>query len=453
MRRGTVFYGAKRLGFPGLLGLSSIFLIPLGVQAAPLPNVNLEGIASLQTQDELAQEADGILQELSVMRGVPITRKVKLALADKEFFARYYLRRLQSQYPSPEKENDEAAFRALGLLGKNDDLITTYLRLFLTLVQGLYDPDTKTLYLLRGISPGNQERVMAHELVHALQDMQFDLGSELREQSSFTLDEQFARTAMIEGEAEGLSLDWKLREEGKDFTRIGDIAPWVELGQMLERNGLKAVGKRALSADPINFPYVYGVTFFQRWVRLHGWKSAGEVYQNPPRSTQQIIELNGYCPKPLPFVRVELEDLTQTLLRDYRLIWKNSLGEYGWESVLGNYVEKEEASRAVQGWKGDGVQAYEATSDSSILLTSYLSFRDDQSSEAFFKAAEILLKKKVPIQSWIRSDEGICWVLLADQKEAYLERFGKRVICLEGVPQGLTPRLRASLWDLKGPEP
>lgn len=319
----------------------------------------------------------------------------------------------------------------------------------MSVVQGLYDPETKTLFLLEGGRSGDQERVMAHELVHALQDQQFDLKAFLEGERSLSLDEQFARTSLIEGEAEGLSLDWRLREEGKDFTRIGDIAPWVEQGNALERAGLKAFGKKAVSADAINFPYVYGVTFFQRWVRLKGWKSVEEMYRNPPRTTQQIMNSGSYYPHPLPYIRVKLADISGNPLQGYRLIWQNSLGEYGWETVLKNYIEEDDAASAVAGWEGDGVQVYEDTQNSTHLLASFLVFHDEKSSQTFFKAAKLCMGKKLKIQSWVRSDDSINWTTLTDGKEAYLERFGKRVVWLEETPAGLTPRIRASLWDFK----
>lgn len=88
----------------------------------PTPQVELDVLASQKSQDELDQEADGILEDLAALRGVSLKGKVRVAFADKEFFGRYYLQHLQVQYPSPVKEHYEAAYQALGLLGKGEDL-------------------------------------------------------------------------------------------------------------------------------------------------------------------------------------------------------------------------------------------------------------------------------------------------------------------------------------------
>lgn len=452
MRRVTVFYGNSvslpKLFCGGMFLLFFFCLYPV-LHAASQPSLDLEISASQKSQDELSQEAEGILEDLADLRGVHLMKKVNIAFANKDFFGRYYLRRLQTQYPSAEKTNYEEAFQALGLLGKGEDLFSSYINVFLSVVQGLYDPETKTLVMLQDGSTSDQERIMAHELVHALQDQQFDLKAFLEGEKGLSLDEQFARTSLIEGEAEGLSLDWRLREEGKDFTSIGDIAPWVEQGNSFKRAGLKAIGKRTVSADAINFPYVYGVTFFQRWVRLKGWKNTDQLYRHPPRTTQQIMNEGCYFPHPLPYVRVQLADLSGKPLQGYRRIWENSLGEFGWEMVLRNYLGEEDSSRAVTGWEGDEVQVYEGDHDPSPLLTSFLVFRDEKSSNLFFNAAKSCLEKKEKIQNWIRDDDTISWAALADGKEVYLEKFGKRVIWLENTPLGFTPRIRAALWDFQ----
>jgi len=413
------------------------------------PNVDLDTLAYQKSEEEVAQEADEILAELAALRGITLKGKVKIVFADKTFFSRYYLRHLQEQYSAPKKENYEAAFQALGLLKPGEDLFSSYLSVFLSVVQGLFDPETKTLFMLQGCHSRDIEKVMAHELVHALQDQQFDLKKFLAGNQDLNMDEQFARTSLVEGEAEGLSLDWRLQEEGRDFTRIEDIAPLVEQGNLFEKVGLKALGKKTVSANAINFPYVYGVTFFQHWVRLNGWKNVGQLYLHPPQTTQQIMNSGYFFPRLIPFIKVKLADLSGGPLKQYRKIWENSLGEFGWQTIFRNYLGDEESAKAVTGWEGDTTQAYKKDKESMCLLTSFLDFRDESSSKIFFKTAKHFLGKKDKILSWIRDDETISWAALSDGRESYLERFGKRVVWLEEIPQGLTPRVRASLWDFQ----
>jgi len=96
------------------------------------------------------------------------------------------------------------------------------------------------------------------------------------------MDEQFARTSLVEGKRKVCPLIGGCKKR-TDFTRIEDIAPLVEQGNLFEKVGLKALGKKTVSANAINFPYVYGVTFFQHWVRLNGWKNVGQLYLHPPK--------------------------------------------------------------------------------------------------------------------------------------------------------------------------
>ncbi len=428
-----------------------LFLVFFHLPSPLFPGPDLEILASEKNLTELSQEADVMLHGLAALRGIPVRLKVKIAFADKEFLARYYLRHLEDEYSTPAREGEEAAFRALGLLGAKDDLFTTYLRIFLSLVRGLYDPETQTLYLLKGLSPREQERVMSHELVHALQDQEWGLQVLLDGLRNLTLDGQFARTALIEGEAEGLSLDWKLREDGKDFTQLKDIAPWVEQNNFLEREGLKAFGKKSVSTESINFSYVFGVTFFQHWVRQKGWKTVDEVFHNPPQTAQQIIKQESYYPKRQTFVRVQMDDLAQSgkPLLGFHKLWENSLGEFGWESVLGTALERRESARTMAGWEGDGVQVYGMEGRESNPLVAYLIFREDVSAEKFFSAGKTCLEHKWTSLTPIRTDDTIFWVTTGNGLEAYMERYGRRVLWLEGIPVGKTPQIRSEVWDFK----
>jgi len=130
-----------------------MFFLAAGTFSAPpcngTPCLNCpdEKLPREENQAFLLKEADDIFQEVSRLRGLPIKSPVQKEFKDKAFFRNYYLQLLMEQYPPERKRAMEKAYAFMGFLPPHTDLIQAYLNVFLGMVQGLYDPQTKTLYL------------------------------------------------------------------------------------------------------------------------------------------------------------------------------------------------------------------------------------------------------------------------------------------------------------------
>jgi hypothetical protein len=316
-------------------------------------------------------------------------------------------------------------------------------------VDGLYDPLTKTLYIANWIDTTDQEETLAHELDHALQDQYFDLQTYLENGVGDTMDEQFARSCVMEGEATAIALNYSLEDQNRDFTQLVNIADWVRFSNMFKEEGARAFGKKILLHDAISFPYVYGAGFLQKYVKVYGWQGMKYLFNHPPVSTHQIMHPGLFFPKRRNPVGVKINDLSPGTLPRCRKIWENTLGEYGWFLVLRGYLDESVARTAVSGWAGDQIQVYEDTESHRMILAAYLVFEGEGKAEDFFYGCRELLGRKYSLDSFLRSDDTIYWALLSpNDAEVYVERFGRRVVLIEGTVENETVKVRGALWDV-----
>ncbi len=421
------------------------------------------------------QQADDIFKEVSRLRGLPVKSPVNKTFENRAFFHDYYLKLLQEQYPPAKKIAYEKAYVLLGLLPEKTDLIQAYLDSFLEVVQGLYDPRTKTLYLANWIDPDKEEQTMAHELTHALQDQYYDLQAYMDRGRDSTMDVQFARASVMEGDAVATALNYSLEDKNENFTQLVNIADWVRMSNLLEESGEKAFGRKVNLHDVINFPYIYGASFLQKYVKAYGWQGMKYLFDHPPSSTHQIIHPEDFFPKRQKPVRVKIDDLSQNVLKDFSRIWEETFGEYGLTLLMRQYLPENEARHSASGWRGDRIQVYESRDGSRQVLTGYVVFNDEASAGDFFKSYRSLLGKKYNSEIFRRSDDTIHWISLGQgagssmgpaqlnrgprqeasaqgDLEAYVERLGRRVVFIEGTTSSLTSKVRGVLWDVSRPD-
>lgn len=394
----------------------------------------------------LQREADEIFKEVSRLRGLPIKSPVQALVKDRAFFRDHFRRHLLEQFPASRKKATEKAYALLGFLTEGADLIDTHLELLTAMVQGYYDPEAKALYIGDWVDPDKREGLLVHELTHALQDQYFDLGSFLEEGMGFSIDAQLARDSIMEGEAVAITLNYTLQDQGADFTRLKDIAQWSRQNRQLVESGQKAFGRKAVFNDAASFPYEQGAAFLQKYVRRYGWKGMNYLFEHPPSSTHQVLHPGSFFPRRRNPARVQVEDLSKTALGGGEKIWEDCFGEYRLYLLLRQYIGEGEARRAVEGWRGDQLQIYDC--GGRPVLVGYLVFDGEDPAERFFEDYRALLKSKYSGAVPRRSDDTIHWAILEDEREVYVERFGKRAVFLEGTSSAQTSRVRSALWDV-----
>lgn len=384
------------------------------------------------------------------MRGEPIQRPVDKKFEGQAFFRNYYLQLLEKKYPPEKKKAIEKAYSFLGFLPPGADLIQTYLDSLMKVEQGLYDPKTRTLYIADWINSKDQEETLAHELTHALQDQYFGLQDYMDKGADGTMDEQFARASVMEGEAVAIALNYSLEDKNTDFTRLINIADWVNLSTLLDAEGKKAVGEKASFNRTVSFPYVYGAAFLQKYVKAYGWQGMGYLFRHPPTSTHQVMHPETFFPRRHNPVQVGIEDLSKGPLEGWTQTWDDTLGEYGLVSFLGETLPQDEARDSMKGWQGDRVQVYEQKGSHRLLGVGYILFDTKDSAEDFFRNFRDFLNAKYAVDEFRRSDDTIQWISLrGSDVDAYVECLGRRAVFVIGSPSELTAAVRGALWNVE----
>lgn len=430
--------------------LRSLFLLTFGLGGLLRGQENPASTPGDSDSTAVLDQADEIFKEVSRLVGLPPKFPVKKELKSRAFFNQYFQNVLREQYPPEKKAALEKAYVFFGFLAPGTDLVESYQDSMLKNVQGLYDPKTKTLYLADWVGEDLQEDVLAHELTHALQDQYFDLRTYMNQERDASMDYQFAHDSVMEGQAVAIALNYSLREKGKDFTQLKNIADAARLANQLDESGQRAFGRKAVLPDVADFPYVYGTAFLQKYVKVYGWQGMKYLFEHPPTSTHQILHPETFFPRRHNPIKVVLEDLSHGALKGRSRVWEDSFGEYGSFLVLGQSIPTEQAWGAVRGWRGDRYQLYEDKVSGALVGVGYALLEDEASAEIFFEAARALVISKYHIDSTrLPQSNPFRLALGGTGLEVCVERRGSRVVLIEGTKNTETTKVRNSLWNVK----
>jgi hypothetical protein len=245
------------------------------------------------TPRDLARAVERMMPALERLSGLDRIETLRVRRQTREGARAYVERRLSEELPPAERDALRRTYVALGLLPDTLDLGALLLDLYTEQVLGYYDPSERTLFVVSGESVSELEPVIAHELVHALQDQHTNLDSLIAGERGN--DRQTAAHAAMEGHA--LLVMFALLAERAARTTVDPAAlpnPAVELGPALEaQNSEYPVFQRAPAVirETLLFPYLGGVSF------VHAlWNSLRPLERYPapldsllPQSTEQVM--------------------------------------------------------------------------------------------------------------------------------------------------------------------
>src|SRR5262249_18812243 len=181
-------------------------------------------------------------------------------------------------------------YAKLGLLPRGVDLRTTLLSFYSSQTLAFYDSKAKKVVLREApvgrsdtsVLGETDERVIVHELTHALQDQHFSLGRRLRAALD-NGDKALALRSIAEGDA-------VLTEYAYSF---GGMSEWLPsyvrqvFNPVVEEPILP--GTPALIRDKLLFQYRAGAIFLSHFLGKNCWLPINLIYKYPPLSTEQIL--------------------------------------------------------------------------------------------------------------------------------------------------------------------
>lgn len=356
--------------------------LPLALVAALVlaaPACTSNGEARQEPDPALLALVDSVMPGLERLSGLARRAPVQTALQSRDDARAFIVRQLERELPPERLTGMRASYAALGLLPDTIDLRSLMEELYAEQVVGYYDPETERLYVVEGVDRTALRPVLAHELVHALQDQHVNLDSLVAREVGN--DRQTAAQAAVEGHATLVMLAFLAEQmSGQEMDPLAMPNPALQLAPALQaQNSQFPVFQRAPAVirESMLFPYVSGAGFVHTVWQARGRASFTDLI---PESTEQVMHpetryLEPDSPSDLAYEQVPT---------GWTVLYENTLGEFETKLWLREHLGIT-ASAAAAGWDGDRYRLLASAAGDTALV--WWSVWDDEAAAAAFAAA------------------------------------------------------------------
>jgi hypothetical protein len=359
-----------------------------------------DAVVDSDSPRDLARMVERMLPALERLSGLDRVEPLRVRRQSRDGAREYMRRRMAEEMPPEELDAARRTYVALGMLPDTLDLEALLVDLYTEQVLGYYDPGEKTLFIVTGQNAGDIQSVMAHELVHALQDQHTNLDSLIaRERGN---DRQTAAHAAMEGHALLVMFAFLAEQATRqpvDPTSLPDPAQEMA-GAIDAQNSEFPVFRRAppVIRETLLFPYVSGAGFVHAlWSSLR----PRERYPAPldsllPQSTEQVLRPRER------FVHERDEPISVSVPAPpahWRVVRQNDFGQLETALFLTQHLGSA-ARTAADGWGGD---AYVLLNRDGIDIIDWWSAWDtdseaDRFADAVLRAASTRTGRQVIVE-------------------------------------------------------
>ena len=411
----------------GALALLSLFCLVAG-SFLPLGHAQTGAPAPARNAAIVSTTA-AVLKETSELRELSILKEVKSGAQSRDDIQQMIIKNLDADTTPAEMHAAEVLLKAFGLAPKEFAYRSFLIKLLAEQVAGYYDPKAQQFYLADWIELEGQKPVMAHELVHALQDQHFNL-KRFEKWPKGDSDAELAAHALIEGDA---TLAMTLYMAKYPLVALAFIRT---LGAQEAASEQFKLAPRALR-ESLLFPYEEGSAWATQLYRRGGWEMVSQAFSKLPQSTEQILHADKYFAYEAP-QKLTLPDFKSVLGPTWKRIDTDVNGEWGCYLILDEFLNNAaESKRAAAGWGGDRFSLYETGNPGEVFVAQSTTWDTALDAREFFDAYAKRTLKRYPEATESRSttDKGerIEWV--TTNGGVAMELRGSRVVIFEGIPQ------------------
>jgi len=326
------------------LAVGAVAFAQTVVRPSPTPSGSPASPSATATASQDASAVyETINDQVQQLRGLAEKKPVDPKLVSRAELGEVLKRAVEEDQPPELLAAYERLYKGMDLLDRDASLSAVYLDLLESVVAGLYDPQTESLYVLSkegGVGP--VERVFySHEYDHALQDQHFDL-EKMQEGLTDQTDRGLARQALIEGDAYVLMTYW-LRDN-LDAEEIGEV---LRVSSDPEAQAALARIPEIVQAQ-ILFAATQGTQWVLRLQGIGGWAAIDEIWRDPPESTEQILHVDKWESREPPVDVSIPEDVAGEMGEGWSIGLQDTFGEHQLGIWLGGA-----STEAAAGWGGD----------------------------------------------------------------------------------------------------
>jgi hypothetical protein len=415
-------------------------------------NGALQGPASIAKPDVAAlNSTQDILKVVSRLRALDIKQNVKSSFKTKDEIEQAVIRDLDETTPPQDFEASQKTLVKLGLVTGSFQLRDYVVQLLREQVAGFYEPKTKEFYLAAWLPLNDQKRVIAHELVHALQDQHFNL-RRFENWRKGDSDAELAAHALVEGEATLVMIEYDFEQQGMklDMKKIESLTSNMieqDIDSDAKSYPVLANAPKVLKEN-LQFPYLYGAGFVGVVLKNRSWGALDISYESLPASTEQIMHPERFLNRDNP-VKIEMPDLTGSLGANWNKADDDVNGEFGYLVALAEFVAKRRARSAAEGWGGDRYALYENKATGSTILAQYTTWDTEADASEFFDAYSERTEKRYklarPADLNVRPR-----IYQTNEGLASIELRGSDVVMIEGAQtREQLSRISQQIWKSK----
>lgn len=348
-------------------------------------------IRSLEVRLKSGVDPDALLDEITSdvveLRELKLREPIKFRILKREELGPFLQEKLAEGFPADYLPNLEAALKIVGAIPERTNLLKLLPSLLSEQIAGLYDDQTKRLYIMEHFDIGKPlaRIILAHEICHALQDQHFNL-SRLPLKDTTNEDAALASLSLVEGDATVLMQDYA-REK---FTGR-DVLGLLEAFQ---------VDQRALNAAPyfvkqqLIYPYLGGAEFLTK-LMVSNPALRDKAFRNPPSSMEQVLHPDKYRTgerdEPTSF---PLPSLSAILGDDWKHAMHTTFGEYQVRTLFEVWREWEKSERVAEGWDGDRYALYQRQNGGYLFAWKSVWDTEEDAKEFFDAFSELMRVKR-----------------------------------------------------------
>ncbi len=330
--------------------LGVVAAMMLGCRGAP------RAVAQSAEEQQVARLVDSLMPAVSAAAGLRFKSVPKSAVRTRAQIRAYLIAKMDRELPPERLAGIGDVFRLLDMLPDSVDLRQLFIDLYTEQIAGFFDPDSTTLFTLTGADPAQLRLVLAHEMVHALQDQYTPVDSILHDTTD--ADRLTAAQAVLEGQATLASLE--VMFPAADI--LDNDEYWANFKAILRQQQFSgSVFGRApmVVRESLVFPYVGGTDF----VRWFDQTFPGKVPfgARMPLSTEEILHHNRYARGDTPLAVRFTGDTAGVFFED-------TFGEYDIDILRASLAGSANVSSdTALGWGGDRLRVYHAAAGPALV--------------------------------------------------------------------------------------
>lgn len=421
-----------------------------------------------EQEQQLFHSVDDIIKFISSDLKLPTRVDVK-----RELISREKLREaVRTQFSDPKRKDERlrktAVERKLGLVPRDYDITAFANETQSDQVLGLYSPKTKTIYIVDSIDVGQQSAVLAHEVMHAVQDQTINLREYVsaRPQDAPPLDDTdedvydpsyddggLARLAVVEGEAMVAMYDYVVEKASDRVLFPGESVrnnirsaidaafPHPKLGPVWQNAPLYL-------KDGITFPYNQGFKFVMQLKQDEGPQVIAKLLKDPPRSTQEVLDPSRYKHHHQDEEPFRAPKMAALVAPAYVPLQVTTMGEFDVDMFLRQFAGNGKAGKIAPKWNGGVLFAARKAESSVETLTmpdvafAYVSrWRDGDAARRFAEAWSAAVPKRY--QGAKQSGNGFD----TTEGPVTVEQRGNIVLVVESFPRQIAQKIRDAVFS------